>query len=338
MRKILAALLTLCLIGPIPGMERARVAEQGGQAIMARPVAIPAALAGTGPLRLTEAWALTSPNSRFGGLSGLALTGERRFLIVSDQGMMARLRLPVGGGAATDSRIDPITGIKQHRHKAFSDAEAVIYDAKSGKSWISFEGIAQIWRTNERTGEVEARHRPASLFRWPANRGPEAMVRLDRRRFLVFSEDADHPRGTEAMFFPTDPAEIGPAPVRFFYDAEGKGQLTEAAMLPDGRLLLLHRRVQWTGFWRGRQAYVSTIAVADPAGIKRDSVLRSATIAVIGPRALSDNFEGMALGTEGGAPVLWLVSDDNFNGWQDNLLLKFSVDLAALPKAPPVAR
>ncbi|MEY4270853.1 MAG: hypothetical protein RLZZ58_2069 [Pseudomonadota bacterium] len=333
MRKAFAALLLLCLTGPMPWTAHERVAERGGQAIFARAVALPIGPRGSA-LHPLEAWALTSPNSRFGGFSGLALTGERRFLAVSDQGMEARFALPARGGAAVGTRIGPLTGMQPQARKALSDAEAVVYDAVTGTYWTSFEGISQIWRTDDRRGAVTARRRVAAMARWSANRGAEAMARLADGRFIILSEGADaDTRGTEALLFPADPALAGSTPARFFYDDQGKGQVTDAATLPDGRLLLLHRRVDWIGFARGRQAFVSTIALADPADLRRDSVLRAVTIAVIGPDGLSDNFEGMVVGREQGETIMWLISDDNFNSWQGNVLLKYRVDLARLPQA-----
>lgn len=341
MRRIVAAFLIFCLLGPLPWTVRQQVAGGEGQAIRAVAVAVPAAARGTGALTLGEAWALESPNARFGGLSGLALTGPRRFLIVSDQGMRVSFALPARGGWVKNARIAPIAGMATNGRKALSDAEAVFHDERAGQSWVSFEIMPQIIRIDERRGAVAARIHPRAMKNWPENRGPEAMTRLADGRFLVFSEGADtDPRGNEALIFAGDPTVPGPPPVRFFYDTGGRGQVTDAATLPDGRLLLLHRRVNWWGFVRGRGGYVSTIALADPAELAAGSVLRGTAILRIGPPGLSDNFEGMALAPGGDSGdrhlALWLVADDNFNGWQDNLLVRYRLDLTKLP--PRAAR
>src|SRR3546814_6810451 len=70
------------------------------------------------------------------------------------------------------------------------------------------------------------------------------MVRLADGRTIVLSEGADDdPRGREALLYVGDPAEPGPEPIRFLYDSDGRGPVSDAAPLPDGRILLVHRRL-----------------------------------------------------------------------------------------------
>src|SRR3546814_19118940 len=83
------------------------------------------------------------------------------------------------------------------------------------------------------------------------------MVRLADGRTIVLSEDADDdPRGREALLYTGDPAEPGPAPIRFFYASDGRGAVSDAAPLPDGRILLVHRRL---GF---DPVFTTTLSVA----------------------------------------------------------------------------
>src|SRR3546814_2308787 len=44
-------------------------------------------------MRFVRGWRLTSPNSRFGGFSGLAMSAPGRFELVSDSGWSARFTL-----------------------------------------------------------------------------------------------------------------------------------------------------------------------------------------------------------------------------------------------------
>src|SRR3546814_11840253 len=76
----------------------------------------------------------------------------------------------------------------------------------------------------------------------------------------------------EALLYTGDPAEPGPAPIRFFYASDGRGAVSDAAPLPDGRILLVHRRL---GF---DPVFTTTLSVADPADIGKDAVLRARTI------------------------------------------------------------
>lgn len=320
MRRLLPAALIFLAIGPVPGTvmrfpdidltERAET-----RAIVFAPGA-------GGTMRFVRGWHLVSPHSRFGGFSALARTGPGRFQLIGDNGYWTRLTLDAHGRVAA-VRIRPLpTPDGQPARKAMIDAEALFIDPASGKSWIALEGINQIWRLDAGLTAIESRRNLPGPLHWPVNRGPEAMARLADGRTVVFSEGADHdPRGREALLYAGDPAAAGPAPIRFFYDSRGKGLVSDAAALPDGRILLVHRRL---GF---DPVFTTIIAIVDPADIGKDAVVHSQTIGRV-PLPLAENYEGAAISVEQGRTWLWLVADDNFNRWQRSLLLQFElVDL-----------
>ena len=278
-------------------------------------------------MRFVRGWHLVSPHSRFGGFSALARTGPGQFLLVGDNGYSTRLSLD-SRGAVSSVRIRALPTINgRPARKSMADTEAMFVDADSGKIWIALEMVDQIWRLDADLSQIESR-RKLPEPRWPRNRGPEAMTRLADGRTVVFSEDADDDaRGREALIYTGDPAATGPAPIRFFYDSRGKGLVSDGAALPDGRILLVHRRL---GF---DPVFTTIVAIVDPADIKKDAVVRSRTIGRV-PAALAENYEGAAISVERGRTWLWLVADNNFNVWQRSLLLQFElVDLP--PKAGP---
>lgn len=317
-RPLLAALIFLAL-GPVIGTHQRFPVDDLTQSVSARPLRLPAAEQGM--MRFVRGWQLDSPHSKFGGFSALARIGPDRFQLVGDNGYGVRLTLSPAGGVR-DVRIVPMPVPKgQPRRKTMVDMEAMFVDSASGKSWVALEGLNQVWRFDAELRRVETRRRlPAP--RWPANRGPEAMVRLADGRTIIFSEDADDdPRGREALVYTDDPAVPGKPPLRFFYDSAGKGLVSDAAPLPDGRVLLVHRRL---GF---DPVFTTIIAILDPADIGPDGVVYSRTIGHV-PRVFADNYEGAAVSVDGARTFLWLVSDDNFNVWQRSLLLQFElVDL-----------
>lgn len=320
MRRLLPAALIFLAVGPVPGtVMRFPEADLTERAATRALIFAPAT---SGTMRFVRGWHLVSPHSRFGGFSALARTGPGQFQLIGDNGYWTRLTLD-GDGAVAAIRIGPLpTPDGQPARKAMIDAEAMFIDPASGKSWVALEGINQIWRLDAGLAAIESRRKLPGP-RWPANRGPEAMARLADGRTVVFSEDADDdPRGREALLYTGDPAAAGPAPIRFFYDSRGKGLVSDAAALPDGRILLVHRRL---GF---DPVFTTIVAIVDPADMAKDAVVRSLTIGRV-PRPLAENYEGAAISVEQGRPYLWLVADDNFNSWQRSLLLRF--ELVGLP-------
>ncbi|MDK2760081.1 MAG: esterase-like activity of phytase family protein [Sphingopyxis sp.] len=319
-RRLVFAALIFLAVGPVPSTVMRFPKDDATEAAAARPLAVRPAT--TGPMRFDRGWHLVSPHSRFGGFSALARTGAGEFLLVGDNGYATRLSLD-SRGAVSKVRIGALPTIDgRPARKSMADTEAMFVDRTRGEVWLALEGVNQIWRLDADLSKIESRRR-LPMPRWPANRGPEAMARLEGGRTIVFSEDADDdPRGRQALLYRGDPAAPGPAPVRFFYDSQGRGLVSDAAALPDGRVLIVHRRL---GF---DPIFTTIVAIVDPADIAPDAVVRSRTIGRV-PRPIAENYEGAAISIEQGRTWLWLVADDNFNSWQRSLLLKF--ELTDLP-------
>lgn len=328
---ILSALSLFAVLGPTPLVTVTRPAPNYSQTITATPMGLAAKLRQNGSLEFQEGWVLNSRHTGFGGFSAMALTGERRFLLASDTGLLARFTLQRDGSTSPaflqfipDGPGDPAT-------KANRDIESLVTSADGDTVWVGFEQANAIWKYRADLSAVEGHAKPPAMQDWPGNSGPEAMTRLSDGRFLVLSEGADTARGLSALLFAGDPTRVPQKATSFDYDPQGKGAPTDVIQLPDGRILILHRSVSlWEGF-------VSTIAIADIKSIGKGSVLRSHTIARFAPPYISENFEGMAFERDGGDLMLWLVSDHNFAGFQRSLLVKYRIDPGALAnkKAAP---
>lgn len=328
MRRLLPAALIFLTLGPVPGTAFRYPVVDTSQSAAARALLHPAATTGT--LRFLRGWRLTSRNSLFGGFSALAYRGDGRFLLIGDNGEWARLTLGADGSVSDVVIASLPTPPRSPKRKAFTDAEALVRDPATGKLWIALEGINQIWRIDAAMTRVESRRRSPALYRWPANRGPEAMVRLADGRTILFSEGEDrNDHGTEGLVYTDDPAVPGKPPLLFYYDDQGKGQVSDAAPLPDGRILLVHRKLGLNPL------FTTTLAIVDPADIRKGDVVRSVAIGQV-PEPLHENYEGAAVTVEDGRTFVWLVSDDNFNSWQRSLLLKF--ELVDLPDSKKAAR
>jgi hypothetical protein len=327
MRRVLIPLILFLLLAPLPGSQLPRPPANTSNVLTA--AADGAVAPGTrfGALTLTEAWELRSANSRFGGMSGLAQTGPRQFHLVSDAGYTLSFDLSVRGGVSR-ARLRDLPPLRPGLdRKRFLDAEAVAIDPVTNRRWVALEGIAQIWRMAP-GGSREARLRNPFLFRWSANGGAESLARMPDGAFIALSERTVDGDLREGVRFSGDPAAVPTQFFRFRYDDGGLGAPTDAAALPDGRLLILHRKLGLA------PVFTSRIAIADPRGIARGGLLTSRLIGTIADARLAENYEGMAVEAgPGGALALWLVSDDNQNDWQRTRLVRFALDPAALDPA-----
>ncbi len=268
-----------------------------------------------GKLLFLGGWAMRSNDPRFGGISTMRVAGGE-VTALSDAGWLFSFSLP-RPGAAPLTVVSPGGG-SGGGEKGDRDSEALAVHGET--AWIALEGANEVERYGVRRWTREAVARPAAMKNWPGNGGAEAMLRLRDGRFVLFSESRFRPDGsTEALLFDGDPTEPGTAVRAFGYAAPNHYRITDAALLPDGRMLLLHRRV---GLANGVSA---KLAIAETAGIGDAAILRSLEIAHLEPPLTVDNMEALSVTQEGGRTIVWIASDDNYIPLQRNLLLKFAL-------------
>lgn len=323
MRRALAALILFLLLAPLPGSQLPRPPDDRSGTLQAKALVGVKAGQRFGALTLVEAWELTSPDSRFGGLSGLIMVAPRRFLAVSDRGQFLEFTL------ASDGRVSAVRFFEldakrgKAARKRLVDAEAVTRDPQTGRFWLSLEGSGVIRRYGPDGRRQGVMTNPV-LRQWPANGGAESLVRLSDGRFMVLSERFVRQGHREGLILSADPFERGTKWFRFRYDSGDLGAPTDAAALPDGRALVLHRKIGAAPLFR------ASIAVVDPRGLTPGATLVARPIARLADDALAENYEGMTVQADGEPLSLWLVSDNNQNDWQRTLLLHFRIDPAVL--------
>jgi len=323
MRRVLTALMLFILLASLPGSQGTSRPFNASQALTTRAVADVRLGLRFGALTLVEAWDLISPHSDFGGLSGMALVGTRNFLMVSDSGYRLRFKLAADGTARPggfEKLPPPLPG---YTGKFQYDGEALTHDPATGRYWTAMEGMGQIW-CFEANDVRRTRTKQPILASWPDNGGAEVLTRLPDGRFIVLSERAGPSGQPEGVMFSGDPAERSTTSFRFFHDAGRQGAATDAAVLPDGRLVIIYRKL---GLW---PIFTTSIAIADPSKLKSGAMLTSTTIAVVKDRRLAENYEGVAVQQDKDGLSLWLVSDDNLQDWQHSRLVRFHIDPAAL--------
>ena len=282
----------------------------------------------SGPLQLERVWRLSSRNSSFGGYSALLRLAPGRLLVFSDRGYFLDFAAPGagggGGGPQFGSMLSASAALKAHR-----DIEAAAWDPVTQLLWLAQEGQNAVARYDGAM-RLEARRRVPEWQDWPSNSGVEALVRLADGRFIALCEcrqgwfgEFRHP----ATIHSGDPTDPRPAAAFTFAGVDGY-RPTDMAQLPDGRVLILMRRLVWPVPAR----FAIKVALADPAEIRPGQVWRATEIAELSAPWPVDNYEGLAIERQlDGTLVAWIISDENSAVSQRVLLLKVRIDEAALP-------
>lgn len=269
-----------------------------------------------GELAIEGVWELRSPNSHFGSYSALLAMPDRRLLAASDRGRFLRFAPP---GAAPHPPEFGVIGGDIAGDKRAVDAEALAGDAERDRIWVAYEGRNSIVRFGPGLSKGEAAA-PHAMRAWSSNSGPETLARLPDGRFLVIEEGQPRwsQRSHAALLFPDDPVD-GAESIAFRYAPPAGYRPVDATPLPDGRVLILHRKVA-LGL---PYSFSVRIAVADPAAIRPGEVWRGREIGAIAAPLPTDNFEGIAaVPRADGSVTVWLISDDNNAALQRTLLYR----------------
>ncbi len=273
-----------------------------------------------GPLVYGGGLILSSPDSRFGGLSGLLVSpGGGKMLAVSDRGswFAARIKYDRQGrlaglhqgrlGRLKDPAGRPLQG------KWLSDAEELAL--WRGGILVSFERDHRLW-LYPGPWSLKGAPTPLAVPPWlrqaASNNGIEAMAPLPGGRLLLLAE------GKEGATHTQGAVGDGRRWQRLKYRLEGGFRPTAAAPLPGGDLLILERRYSLAAGAAARLLRLPAEQVSPGA------VLRPHTIAVLAQPLNVDNMEGLALRRSAeGELIIYLVSDDNFSAVQRTLLMMF---------------
>jgi len=275
---------------------------------------------------------LSSASEQFGGWSGLALDNNGRgFVAVSDAGawMSGRISYSEAGRprGLEVTRVGPLKALnnKTLRRRRDRDAEAVELvsgTTRKGRLLIAFEGNHRIGRFDIGRRGLSA---PRSYVRpdrservMRGSKGFEAMTVLRAGKYrgsiLAISERMhDAGKNHTGWIWSRGKAR------RFNIKDLGGFDITDAATLPDGGVLLLERRFRWLEGVKMRVRHIGAgelnIGVTVTGRVLLDANMSQEI----------DNMEGLAVHpAKGGGLVLTMISDDNFNRMlQRTLLLQF---------------
>ncbi|HEX4694364.1 esterase-like activity of phytase family protein [Sphingomonas sp.] len=264
---------------------------------------------------------LWSRDGAFGGFSSLTVAGDR-FTLLSDGGGIVRFRMDAGLHVSAPEFAELPAGPGQGWQKVDRDSESMTADP-AGQVWVGFETTNQIWRYAPNLTSPAAGVAPRAMRGWVDNGGAESMVRLHDGRFLAIAE-VDRRPGSDArnaLLFDDDPVAQPDRGFRFGYLPPAGYDPSDATELPDGRVLVLNRRLSWPFRWS------AVLTLIDPRQFKPGAIVKGKVVATFDPPLNVDNFEGLAITREGAATILWMVSDDNQFVLERTLLMKFRVDL-----------
>lgn len=321
LRRLIPASLLLPLLlarsapGPMPAMPDQPIR------IRATPVALDSAdpaRRDVGSLRYLAGWALTSDERWLGGLSGAAMA-KGEIVAVSDAGALLRIGI-AGGKPDGRGHILPLPpGCGDGALKRDRDAEALTGEPGTNRIWISLERRNAICRLNG-LRHAEAEVFPPEIADWRESTGGEALLRTVDGRFLIWSES---PLGREHSYallrFDRDPAAPGVTVEEMGWRAPRGYRPVEAAALPDGRIIVLHRRFTLLG------GFSAVLTIVDPDRLVAGRIVEPREIARFEGSLIRDNYEALAVSREGGRTIVWIMSDDNFHFLERTLLLKFAL-------------
>jgi hypothetical protein len=314
----LAFLAALVALAPLPLAVRS--APQG---VTATPVPLDPRDPGQmqlGSLRYLGGWVLKGTDRRFGGVSSMTIE-DGHFVMLSDGGVVTRLRFAGSGPVADFAMTELPDGPGDGSEKADRDSESSTYDPASGHVWAGFETRNQIWRYTKGFAMADGHAAPKLMADWPDNLGAEAMVRLTDGRFLVFAETKKCPDGSHyALLFPGDPVEHPDAAAFCYKGPPGGFAPTDAVQLPNGRVIVLHRRF---GISAG---FSAALTVIDPKAIAPGGPpVEGKLLATLAPPLTVDNMEALAIQQTSNGLVLWIASDDNYFFLERTLLIAFAL-------------
>jgi hypothetical protein len=279
-----------------------------------------------GKLKWRGGIAMTANSRNFGGWSDLQVSADGRKLVaISDEGSWLTADIDYLGegnlAGLSNGQIGSLRGLDGQplADKQLSDAEGLA--AMPDGSWIvSFERQHRIWRYTTLDAVPTALNLPEDFARQPVNGGPEALFALKDGRIAVISEEMKGGPGARIGWI-GEPAGSGRYRWdRFDYVSEPDFAPTAIRQLPDGSFVTLERAFD---FARGVRCRVMRF---DASQLKPDGTVKPQELARLASPYAVDNLEGLSV-THGarGETLLWLMSDDNFNPVQRNILLLFEL-------------
>jgi hypothetical protein len=271
---------------------------------------------------------LTSSFKQFGGISAIRVQPDgANFIALSDKGWWLKGRIVYDGNRPSgiaDAQMAPILGPDglSLAGRGWYDTESIAQDG--GTLYVGIERVNRIVRLDYGKDGLLARAQPIDVppgvRGLPNNKGLEALVFVPRGlplggALIAISERGLNREGNLLAFIIG-----GPRAGLFALKRTADFDVSDAALLPSGDLLVLERKFSWTSglFVRIRRIKLTDV---QPGALVDGRVLFEADLGYA-----IDNLEGLSAHRgPNGETVLTMVSDDNFSALQRTLLLQFTL-------------
>ncbi len=326
----LLAILALALIPAAAQPPR----EGGVQRIEIRAQAIEAfdprntQLKRFGALEFRGGLVLESPAKEFGGLSALRVAADgQNFIALTDRGHWLRGRIAYRGSAPIairDAEMAPMLGPdgRPLRKRGWYDTESLAEDG--GTLYVGIERVQRIVRFDYGRDGLLARGTPIPVpqaFRTlPKNGSLECLVMPPPGSPLAGTLIAITEQGLDANGNHLSFLIGGGVDGTFTLKRSDDFDVSDCALTPGGRLLVLERRFSWTSGFAMRIRSVPLTAIKPGATVDGRELITAGMAHQI------DNMEGLSVHrAPDGALVLTIISDDNFFSLQRTVLLQFTL-------------
>lgn len=269
---------------------------------------------------------MRASSRNFGGWSDLHVSPDGRNLTsISDEGgwLTATVQYDAKGNLAGlgDAKMGQLRGLdgKPIESKAEADAEGLAR-LPDGSWLIALERRHRLWRYPALTATPLPIEGPREIGLQPKNGGIEALTALPDGTVIAISEEYSQTPGTVTGWIGKPAAGGRYTWSSFAYGTIPDFQPTTIAVLPDGSFATIERAFDMV---RGVRCRVMRF---DAAQLLSGGTIRPEELARLASPYAVDNLEGLAA-TRGaaGETLLWLISDDNFNPLQRNILMLFEL-------------
>ncbi|WP_116652722.1 esterase-like activity of phytase family protein [Pelagibacterium sediminicola] len=268
---------------------------------------------------------MTGDRPEFGGLSSLAFLDAARFVMVTDEGRFVSGELTPAGLENVEIDVIRNSAGNPLPSKFSSDSEAievVFRDGAPATVRVGFEHLARLADFELANGRPHGAARPVAIPDWMTalrdNGSIESVCIAPPASpiagsTLIIAEGHSRAPGTWAATL------LGVHDKGDLHLVQSPGlNPTDCAFLPDGDLLVLERGLSFLTF----SMQIRRI----PAQTVRPGATLDGEIILVASGAQIDNMEGLGVRTlPDGEVRIAIVSDDNFNRFQRNILLDFAL-------------